>query len=118
MSPQLHQTSQPQELSGTGPKANVHDMQLQLQLAKNLAKEFSAKGINFYADKSGLIILLTDTEHFAFDKSKLNPAAEARMATIAGILKKYNVTQPVHIVGYTDSIGSEAYNLDLSRRRA
>ena len=55
---------------------------------------------------------------FAFNESTLRPGANGPLETI---LKALTVAYPVGhitITGYTDSIGSVAYNLDLSRRRA
>lgn len=53
---------------------------------------------------------------FAFDKSSLSPDAEKTLSVLGPMLKKS--TGPIHIDGYTDSIGSEAYNLTLSEQRA
>lgn len=50
---------------------------------------------------------------FAFNKATLTPTARR---TIARIAKRLEGT--VRVDGHTDSIGSDAYNLRLSRRRA
>ncbi|MBB4864101.1 outer membrane protein OmpA-like peptidoglycan-associated protein [Pseudomonas nitritireducens] len=54
---------------------------------------------------------------FAFDSAELSAAGRASLAPLAGQLK---AQQPAHIsiTGHTDRLGSPAYNLDLSRRRA
>lgn len=54
---------------------------------------------------------------FRFDSAKLGPKAESRISEAAA---KIGDDDPpvVHVVGYTDSKGSDDYNLGLSRRRA
>ena len=52
---------------------------------------------------------------FDFDSANLNVTASLR--GIAQALKSRKA-QPVQVVGYTDSRGSKAYNLALSKRRA
>jgi len=55
--------------------------------------------------------------NFAFNKDALTPAAQDTLDKVATSL----VAQPelyVEIGGHTDSIGSDAYNLKLSERRA
>jgi outer membrane protein OmpA-like peptidoglycan-associated protein len=57
---------------------------------------------------------------FAFDQAVLTPRARRELARIAGVLKSSAAPAPtaVSITGYTDDVGSDAYNLALSRRRA
>jgi len=53
---------------------------------------------------------------FDFDRARLTPKARA---TVERIAKRIRAARgPVRVDGHTDSIGSEAYNLGLSRRRA
>ncbi|ABA57336.1 OmpA/MotB [Nitrosococcus oceani ATCC 19707] len=54
---------------------------------------------------------------FDHDSDVLKPAFLPTLDKIAEVLKKYNKTV-VHVIGHTDSTGSEKYNLDLSLRRA
>jgi OmpA-OmpF porin, OOP family len=53
---------------------------------------------------------------FAFDRARLTPKAGATIERLAGKIR--DAGGPVQVDGYTDSIGSDAYNLGLSRRRA
>ncbi|TDD23996.1 OmpA family protein [Nonomuraea diastatica] len=55
---------------------------------------------------------------FAFDKATLTGKAESRLAQAAELLKAEAAGKPVKIDGYTDAKGSDAYNLELSRKRA
>lgn len=55
---------------------------------------------------------------FAFDRADLNPQAQAKLTEITQKLVADGATGQVSIVGHTDSQGSDAYNQDLSLRRA
>lgn len=54
---------------------------------------------------------------FDFDSAAIKPAFRPTLEDIANILRQYDKTM-VHIIGHTDSVGSEAYNMQLSQRRA
>ncbi|MFO7653035.1 MAG: OmpA family protein [Candidatus Krumholzibacteriia bacterium] len=54
---------------------------------------------------------------FAVDRAVLEPQAEANLRDLATILEKYDDTN-ILIEGHTDSTGPEAYNQELSERRA
>ncbi|WP_028873814.1 OmpA family protein [Tepidiphilus margaritifer] len=54
---------------------------------------------------------------FDFDKATLRPEGKAKLDEIVSQLGKYNV-EVILAVGYTDRIGSAAYNQKLSERRA
>lgn len=54
---------------------------------------------------------------FDFDKADLKPESYPELVRLAGVLKE-NQAQRVEIAGHTDSQGGEAYNLELSKRRA
>ncbi len=55
--------------------------------------------------------------HFAFDSAQLTPAGVAALAATIDSLEK-DPNMRIRVDGHTDSIGSEAYNLQLSKRRA
>lgn len=54
---------------------------------------------------------------FDFDKAELKPAAHNNIRKLAEFLRE-NPTRKVLIEGFTDSVGSAAYNVQLSERRA
>lgn len=54
---------------------------------------------------------------FDFNKATLKPSAGSALKKLAEYLNAYP-GHPVVIAGYTDSVGSKAYNLKLSRARA
>ncbi len=59
------------------------------------------------------------TLHFSFDfnSTDLDPDTEKFLSDLAGTLIE-NKNLHVHIMGYTDNIGSEKFNLRLSQKRA
>ncbi len=55
---------------------------------------------------------------FGFDKSKLQDGAKPILDGVVAKLKEHSEFKLVMVTGYTDRIGSEAYNQKLSERRA
>jgi outer membrane protein OmpA-like peptidoglycan-associated protein len=75
---------------------------------------------------SGLAVAETDTEIrielsgdvlFDFDSSDIRPEAEPALANAAEVLRLHPRAN-VEIGGHTDSVGSDSYNMRLSRQRA
>ena len=54
---------------------------------------------------------------FDFDKSVLKPAGKTRLSDLASKLQGIDI-EVVVATGHTDSVGSDAYNMKLSLRRA
>ncbi|CAN5312223.1 hypothetical protein BH10PSE1_BH10PSE1_00060 [soil metagenome] len=54
---------------------------------------------------------------FAFDRAELSPGATQQLSRTAALIQAGGAS-PVVVRGYTDAKGEDAYNLDLSRRRA
>lgn len=65
----------------------------------------------------GYVITLEDGVLFDFDKSDLRPDAAATVDKVAGAIKTIG-GRDLAISGHTDAIGTDAYNMDLSKRRA
>ena len=63
------------------------------------------------------VTLKENMVNFAFDKSDLQPLAKANLDKLAEILIN-NPDTNINIYGYTDSKGTDEYNLSLSDRRA
>jgi OOP family OmpA-OmpF porin len=55
---------------------------------------------------------------FDFDKATLHKGAETTLDELVAKLKSATTLNSVKVVGYTDSVGSVAYNEKLSLRRA
>jgi outer membrane protein OmpA-like peptidoglycan-associated protein len=58
------------------------------------------------------------TVNFQFDSDQLDAEGQRQVAAIAERLKTTQSYKPTVVVGYTDAVGGDAYNLDLGRRRA
>ncbi|WP_028576151.1 OmpA family protein [Desulfomicrobium escambiense] len=56
--------------------------------------------------------------NFDFDKYNVKPEYHQALADFAAYMKKQQSFTVVEIAGHTDSVGSDAYNLKLSDRRA
>ena len=54
---------------------------------------------------------------FAFDRAELRPGGETKLRELADDLRGAQI-ESLSAVGYADRIGDDAYNLDLSERRA
>lgn len=65
------------------------------------------------------VITLSDAGDvlFAFNQSELTPTAKSQLDSIMGKLEDADVVS-IKVVGFTDSVGSDAYNQALSQRRA
>jgi OOP family OmpA-OmpF porin len=61
---------------------------------------------------------LSADELFAFDKAELTDKAKSQLDKIAQDLNRDPRAPVVPIVGHTDRLGSDAYNLKLSQARA
>jgi len=56
--------------------------------------------------------------HFAFDSAKIDSSAKPQLDALAAGIKLLPSSQTVVVEGHTDAIGTDAYNLLLSQRRA
>ena len=61
--------------------------------------------------------VLPNVVHFALDQASLSDNSQQVLRHIADVLAK-NLTYSLTLYGHTDARGSQAYNLDLSQRRA
>jgi outer membrane protein OmpA-like peptidoglycan-associated protein len=64
----------------------------------------------------GLVMTFSDVL-FDTGKSELNPNAKPRLDALAAFLRDHT-SRLVQIDGFTDNVGSDAYNMELSRARA
>jgi len=63
-------------------------------------------------------VTLTADTYFDFDKFNLKPAGKQALDKLISEMGNLNTIAKIKVVGYTDSIGTEQYNLGLSKRRA
>lgn len=99
-------------VGGTAGAIIGHNMDKQAEEMKedlkNAKIERVGEGIKITFD-SGIL--------FAFNSSDLQSTAQTNIANLAKILNKYPDTN-ILVVGYTDNVGTEEYNLKLSEKRA
>lgn len=83
-----------------------------------MQREREANQLEIERLRDDTLKLTVDSEvSFDFGKSDIKPAFRPSLDKLANLLLKYDRTV-VHVVGHTDSIGSESYNQGLSERRA
>ena len=68
--------------------------------------------------QAGQQLVLRSDVLFALDSSTLTPAAKSAVTTLAVQILSSHVTGTIQINGYTDNLGSVAYDLALSKARA
>jgi len=69
-------------------------------------------------DERGLVLTLTGSVLFAFDKVELLPEAAQRLDAVADTLAAQPEGQEIVVEGHADSKGTEGYNQQLSLARA
>ena len=100
-----------------GAVGNYMDRQ-QTDFEQSLASERSANQLEIERLKDDTLKLTVDSEvSFDFNRAEVKPAFSGSLDKLADVLIKYNRTV-VHVVGHTDSVGSDSYNQQLSERRA
>jgi outer membrane protein OmpA-like peptidoglycan-associated protein len=92
-------------------QANASQAQQQAALLQQQLNELQAK-----QTERGLLVTLGDVL-FEFNRADVKPTATAELRKLADFLRQYPARH-VLIEGHTDNIGSDAYNLQLSQRRA
>ena len=96
---------------------NYMDKQ-QRELKRALADELRAEHVTITRiDEDTLKLTLSSEASFAVDSAQIKPAFEPALNRVAAVMADYDRTV-IHIVGHTDSTGSESYNQGLSERRA
>ncbi len=83
---------------------------------QSLAEQLAGDNRTITEGARGLIVSLPDIL-FDFDKATLRPEVESTLEQVAAVLIQYPTLQ-IQVEGHTDTVGPEAYNLDLSERRA
>jgi outer membrane protein OmpA-like peptidoglycan-associated protein len=88
------------------------------EMEKELAEEQARHELEIQKlENETLKIDISSEVSFDFDSAALKPAFMPTLNKVAGILERYPKTV-IHVVGHTDSVGSESYNMQLSERRA
>lgn len=83
-----------------------------------LQDESDANELEIERLRDDTLKLTVDSEvSFDFGRAEIKPAFRTSLDKLARLLLKYDRTV-VHVVGHTDNVGSDEFNLTLSRRRA
>lgn len=96
----------------------TQDAQRKAQAATDRAEELEKRFAELKAKQTerGFELTLNDVL-FEFNKAELKPGATRSLANVAEFLRE-NPERKITIEGYTDNLGSDAYNRELSQRRA
>ena len=122
MTPPEPETSPDEDMFTTCPAEFGGDMPIDKDAIFNLALE-KDKLTRVKIEPSVKQIILTARPvvitgaNFDFDSATLKPSADAKLKPVVEFAKKYPDAD-MEVVGHTDEIASEAYNLGLSKRRA
>ncbi len=96
---------------------NYMDKQ-QAELQKQLAQEAARNELSITElPGNALKVGLASDVSFDSGRAEIKSGAHATYSKIASILKDYDKTV-IHVVGHTDSVGSDSYNQTLADRRS
>lgn len=96
-------------------QAEAQARQAAEQMREKLREQLN-QVLNTQESARGLIVNMSDVL-FGFNKFDLKTDAEIKLAKVSGILLTYPNLK-VQVEGYTDNVGSQEYNQQLSEKRA
>jgi outer membrane protein OmpA-like peptidoglycan-associated protein len=85
------------------------------QQAKELQQNINGATVERVGE--GIEVTFASGILYPFNSTEILPAGKTNLQELANSLQKYP-NSDILIVGHTDSVGTDAYNLDLSQRRA
>ncbi len=101
-----------------GAGAGAYMDKQQTEFEQQLANEQAQHQIEIERQQNEILKLTMNSEvSFDFNSDQIKSTFYSPLNKMADIMNRYPRTQ-ITIVGHTDSVGSEQYNLDLSNRRA
>jgi outer membrane protein OmpA-like peptidoglycan-associated protein len=80
--------------------------------------EITIPGVRVQQNQNLTRITIAGDILFDFDQDTIRPDAEAALQQISAAIAKRYPRNAMQIQGHTDSVGSDAYNRNLSERRA
>ncbi|MGH7966533.1 MAG: OmpA family protein [Candidatus Binatia bacterium] len=91
----------------------------QQEIARNrqLLEELKRGGLEARETERGVVVNLPDVL-FEFGRAELTSGAQGKVGDIANVLNNQAKGRRVAIEGHTDAVGSDAFNQQLSQRRA
>lgn len=87
------------------------------QQEAELRAQLQGTGVSVTRVGDQIILNMPSNVTFGVNQSDVQPQFQNVLRSVSLVLQKYNQTL-VDIVGYTDSTGSDSYNLTLSQQRA
>jgi outer membrane protein OmpA-like peptidoglycan-associated protein len=104
---------------GIGYMMDKQEKEFKAELARSQAQTQAAILEGVKKEQDAIILTFKSDVLFNVNSSTINPGAfgSGEIARVANIMNKYPDTT-IKIIGYTDSTGSEDYNLQLSQQRA
>jgi outer membrane protein OmpA-like peptidoglycan-associated protein len=82
-----------------------------------LREQMAGTGVDVVRQGDNITLDVPGGLTFAFDSAEVNTQFYPVLDKVAGTLTEYNKTV-IEVAGHTDSVGSDAYNQQLSERRA
>lgn len=82
-----------------------------------LRRQMRGTGVDVVRQGDNITLSMPDNITFGFDSAALKPQFLPVLDNLAMTLRDYNQTV-IEVAGHTDSVGSDAYNQQLSERRA
>lgn len=98
-----------------GVAGGVVGYQMDKQI-KELKEQTAGSGIDVTQSGDGILLNLPDVT-FAVDSTAISPSFQTALDRVATSMNQYP-NSLIDVYGHTDSTGSDAYNTDLSKRRA
>lgn len=98
-----------------GVAGGVVGYQMDKQI-KELKEQTAGSGIDVSQQGDGILLNLPDVT-FGVDSTVISPSFQASLDKVAQSMVQYP-NSLIDVYGHTDSTGSAAYNMDLSKRRA
>ena len=90
----------------------------QQEIEQIITPEYRRMGMRLERLPNGSLRLRLPSEvMFAYDSANISPAFAPTLRKVAGFMERRPRTR-ARIIGHTDSVGSNSYNMDLSLRRA
>lgn len=82
-----------------------------------LRQQLQGTGVDVSRDGNNIVLEMPSGITFEFNRSDVNAKFYPVLDKVAATLVEYNQTT-INVVGHTDNIGSDSYNMELSRKRA
>lgn len=87
------------------------------QQEAELRAQLRSTGVSVTRSGQQIILVMPSNITFDVDSSRIQSKFSETLISVGLVLKKFNKTL-INVYGYTDSTGSDSYNLELSHQRA